>query len=144
MNQTIFFIMLGAPLKNPRWSWGAVRPEDGAVFLRVWQDRMRVYDGSQFAQVTFTTHPGRHRCGPDHGHRERLKQVDRVRDGAPCYLILCHAIDPTAIPRRTRDFNPAEVFPGGRVVELDGDWWVQMLPGMAVQEVMLSLAGDRA
>lgn len=53
MNQTAFFEMLGAPLKNPRWSWGAVRSEGRVVFLKVWRDQMRTHGGSQFAQVTF-------------------------------------------------------------------------------------------
>lgn len=61
MTQSAFFAMLGAPLHNVRWSWGAVRPEDGAVFLRVWTDRMRPRDDVQFVQVThnhaFLTNP---------------------------------------------------------------------------------------
>ena len=38
MSQTNLFAKLGAPLANPRWSWGAIRTTDGAVFSRVWQD----------------------------------------------------------------------------------------------------------
>jgi len=139
VNQTAFFSMLGAPLANSRWSWGAIRPEDGAVFLRVWEDRIRAHDDAQFAQVTFNA---RFRGRPvSLGHRERLEQVDRVRDGAQCYLIMCRAVDTAARPRRIAWFNADEVFPGGRVVELDGEWWVEILPGVAVRSVIVRPQG---
>jgi hypothetical protein len=133
VNQTEFFEMLGAPLTNPRWSWGAIRPGDGAVFLKVWRDRMRTHDGARFAKVTFHV---TFRDDPDNfRHRARVEQVAQVRAGSPCYLIECEAADPAARPRRIQWFNTAEVFPGGRVVELDGDWWVEMLPAVPVSEV---------
>ncbi|KAB0520533.1 hypothetical protein F7R20_27610 [Pseudomonas brassicacearum subsp. brassicacearum] len=40
---TQFFAALKAPLHMMRRSWGAVR-DDGAVFLRVWQDRCETHD----------------------------------------------------------------------------------------------------
>ncbi len=82
MKQTDFFEMLGAPLTNARWYWGAVRPKDGAVFLKVWQDRMRTHEGGLFAQVTFHARfrddPGNFR------HRVRVGHVAQVRAGSPC------------------------------------------------------------
>src|SRR5262249_47998209 len=115
MNQTAFFAMLGAPLVNSRWSWGAARPMDGTVFLRVWQDQLRAHDGSQFVQVT---HHARFHNGPvNYGYRERLEHVDLIQGGAPCYLIVCEAVDPAAKPRRVTRFNATEVFPGGRRVD---------------------------
>ena len=141
MNQKAFFNMLGAPLVNSRWSWGAVRPADGVVFLRVWKDKMRSHDRSEFAQVTFYA---RFRGRATHGHRERIEQIARVRDGTPCYMILCEAVDSSARPRRIKRFDAAELFPGGRVVELDGEWWIEMLPGQPVVDVRLSPAGAPA
>jgi hypothetical protein len=52
MTQTEMFKRLGAPLANPRWSWGRVRADDQAVFLRVWQDRKIKQDGHWFMMVT--------------------------------------------------------------------------------------------
>jgi hypothetical protein len=139
MNQTDFFEMLGAPLTNPRWSWGAIRPEDGTVFLRVWADQMRMHSGSRFVQVTRPEWVG----GP--AYSERLQHVDRIRDGARCYLIICEATDPSVIsPRKIKQFNDTKVLPGGRLVNLDGDWWVEVLPGVPVKEVRLRLEGGRA
>jgi hypothetical protein len=141
MKQKAFFEMLSAPLTNYRWSWGAVRTKDGAVFLRVWQDELAVQDGSQFARMTrHTAFIGRsNNCG----YRERLKHVERIRGGAPCYLIKCEAMDLTESPRRVRRFNADRVFRGGRVVERDGDSWVEVLVGVPVGEVKLSPTGGR-
>jgi len=141
MNQKAFFNRLGAPLVNSRWSWGAVRSDDGAVFLRVWKDKMRTHEDTEFAQVTFYA---RFHGRPTHGHRERIEQVDLVRDGAPCYMILCEAVDTTVRPRRIKRFNSNEIFRGGRVVQLDGEWFVEMLPAVPVSEIAHSQAGARA
>ena len=127
--------MLGAPLTNFRWSWGAVRSADGAVFLRVWEDHIRTQDGTQFAQLTYHARFRDHPVNP--GHRERLEHVARIREGATCYLILCRAVDATVRPRRIGWFNAAEVFPGGRIVESGGECWVEMLPGVDIREATL-------
>lgn len=116
--------MLGAPLKNTRWLWGAVRPADGAVFLRVWDDRKRVFDGSVFVQIT---HDAAYRDNSGNpGYRERGQHVDLVRAGAPCYLVMCEAVNTTERPRRVARFNTTEVFEGGRVQEAAGDWWIEI------------------
>ena len=74
MNQTDLFGGFGAPLANPRWSWGAVR-SDGTVFLRVWEDQTRTHDGSRYVRVT-----RQERHNPEHpGHQERLEHVALVR-----------------------------------------------------------------
>ena len=133
VNQTALFALLGAPLINSRWSWGAVRPSDGAVFLRVWQDRMRELDGRQFVQVTHHARYGHD--SPNPGYRERGRHVDQVRGGSVCYLVMCEAVDPGARPRKVQRFNDTEVFPGGRLAEVDGEWWVEVMPGVPVGEV---------
>jgi len=140
MNQTEFFEWLGAPLVNSRWSWGAVRKADGAVILRVWEDRMRIHSGLQFAQLTFNA---RFRDSPVHGHRERLQQVARIRHGAPCLMVLCEAADTTARPRRIADFDGTQLFPGGELIETDGEWWIEVLPGIPIDDARV-VAGQPA
>jgi hypothetical protein len=141
VNQSTLFQKLGAPLANNRWSWGAVR-SDGTVFLRVWKDRIRIHDGSHFVQVTHhKSHDSDTPANP--GHRERLEHVSRIQGGAPCYLIICEAEDTESRPRRVQCFNELEVFPGGRVAELDGEQWVEQLPGVPVDEVAPSPVEER-
>jgi hypothetical protein len=133
MTLKALFEMLGAPLKNYRWSWGAVRPREGAVFLRVWEDRKRLYAGSQYVQVTHLAH---YRDNESNlGHRERQEHVNLIHSGAPTYLVFCKAVDEHQRPRRVSRFNRNQVFPGGRVVELDGETWVEVLSPVPVKAV---------
>lgn len=130
MNMTDLFRGFGAPLVNPRWSWGAVR-SDGTVFLRVWEDQIRTHDGSQYVRVTYQNSHNPERLG----HQERLKHVDLVRRGASCYMIMCVARDVNASHRKISSFNRDEVFVGGNIVELDGDCWIQITGQVSVQSV---------
>jgi len=132
MTQKAFFEMLGAPLVNARWSWGAVREADRVVLLRVWQDNVRTYENKQFVRIL---HGISNRAGrSQHGRRERVEHVERIRGGARCFLIMCEAEDTAARPRRVRRFNAEEVFPGGSVRQIDGDVWVELFPGVSVEE----------
>lgn len=133
MTQSAFFAALGAPLANVRWSWGAVRPHDGAVFLRVWKDRRRSRDGVTFVKVThnhaYVTNQG------NPGYRERQRPVGLIRQGAPSYLVMCEVVDPDARPHKIASFDTREVFPGGRIIEEDGEFWIEVLPGAPVEQV---------
>lgn len=133
MTQSAFFTRLGAPLANVRWSWGAVRRGDGAVFLRVWKDRMRRRDGVDFVQVTHNHAYLTNQKNP--GYRERQRHVDLVRAGAPSYLVMCEVEDADATPRKIASFDSREVFPGGRVIEEDGEFWLEVLPGVPAEKV---------
>ena len=136
MRQKALFEYLNAPLRNYRWSWGAVRPGDGAVFLRVWEDRKRPHGGSQFVMVT---HRSKYRDRPSKpAFREREDHIRFVQKGAASYLVFCEAVDTGAEPRKIASFNSSEVFPGGRMVELDGEMWIEVLPGIPIDQAARS------
>ena len=61
------------------------------------------------------------------GYEERLRHLEMLKSGAECYLVMCVAKDPEATPREIASFNKREIFIGGRVIESDGDWWIEML-----------------
>ncbi len=125
MTLTEFFTYLGAPLVNQRWSWGGVRPSDGAVFLRVWQDEGRKLDGSSYTQVTFTKFFADNNSSL--GYAERLQHIESIRSGQPSYMIMCVARDTGASPREVAMFNRDDIFVGGRLVEIDGDYWLERI-----------------
>jgi hypothetical protein len=133
MTLTGLFAFLGAPLANQRWSWGAVRPTDGAVILRVWQDEGRKIDGAAFTQITF--------MGPTEasasnlGYAERLKHVELIRNGAPSYMVMCQALDVKAAPRVVASFDRNDVFVGGRLIDFDGDAWLERIARRPVSSV---------
>jgi hypothetical protein len=127
-----FFSMLDAPLTNARWSWGGVRRIDNAVILRVWQDELRTSNGREFALVlrhVATT------VAPTHGHRERMEHLDLIRGGAPCYLVMCEAVDTKAARRRIRHFNSQDVFSGGALEQWGSDWWIERRGALPVEQL---------
>jgi len=116
---------MGAPLSNSRWSWGGVRSIDGAVVLRVWQDRKRKLDGRWYMMIT---HHSKYENDADNlGYRERNEHVAMLRSGrSSCYMVMCLAEDATSNPRKVASFNDKEVFVGGKVIDYEGDSWVEM------------------
>jgi len=136
MSQAALFRRVGAPLANARWSWGAVREADGAVFLRVWQDRVRRLNDVQFVQLThnveFANDP------TNLGHQERNRQIEMIRQGSQCYLVMCQAADVNVLPRKVRDFNAQEVFPGGILKDFEGETWIELLPRISVRQAQVT------
>ncbi|MBI5038675.1 MAG: hypothetical protein HZC13_02750 [Nitrospirae bacterium] len=132
MTRTEFFkTILGAPMVNSRWSWGAIR-HDGTVFLCVWQNEMRVHDNSNYVKVLYME-GDKHERSP--ARNERRRHVDLVRQGAPCYLIMQVARDVNALPRAIESFDQNTVLVGGDIIELNGDLWIQIEGEKSVEEL---------
>src|SRR4051812_22212864 len=81
--------VLGANLKNARWSWGAVEPLSNRVFLRVWEDEIEHDDGVERILVR-----RRHPRTNSAGYSERDRHIELIRSGAPAFGVLCRAADP--------------------------------------------------
>ena len=122
MSLSGMFTRLGAPLKNVRWSWGSMRASDGVIFLRVWQDRTRKVNEQLYVKISDETLPAYN----DLGRMERREHTNLVRNGSPCYLIMCEAADIQATPRAVQSFNRNEIFQTGELIQLDGSYWVQL------------------
>jgi hypothetical protein len=74
--------------------------------------------------------------GSDTAYNERSKHVELAKHGAKCYLIMCQADDVDAIPRTIKDFDNETIFPGGKVVQLDNDWFIELLARVPIRTVM--------
>jgi hypothetical protein len=132
MTQKDFFDALDAPLANQRWSWGALR-RDGVAFLRVWQNEVEKQDGAYFVKVTYKRNSKDQRDSA--GYRERLQHVEHIRGGAAAFLIMCVAEDVTAVPRKVKQFDHENVFRGGRLRKIAGEWWIELATRLPVGEV---------
>lgn len=134
MRLSRFFEQLGAPMTNVRWSWGAQRATDGAVFLKVWQDRARVEDGRELMLLD------RHRDDPkaskNLGYRERVRHIQAVRSGSRCYMVVCVARDVSAHPRSIKEFDDRTLLVGGELVENGGDVWIEVVGRKPTSEVI--------
>lgn len=123
--------MLGAPLKNPRWSWGAVRSDDKVVFLRVWKDEIEQYNGSQYVQIL---NNDKWKAKPNsRGYSDRVKHVKMIEQGSQCYLIKCEAVD--KIKRRIKNFEKDEVFLGGRI-KRNGNCLIELIRSVPTHQIM--------
>ena len=91
-------------------------------------------DGRRFVQVT---HHDSHGIDvTNSGDQERLQHIERIRQGATCYLVMCQATDVNATPRVVKQFNEQEVFSAGGVVELDGDLWIGLGSRVPLRQAM--------
>lgn len=133
MSQKELFERLRAPLANARWSWGAVRPSDGVVFLRVWQDESKRIDGRLFMRITANNY-FQNNDPKNLGWQERLRHVALIRGGSASYMVMCVSIDQSASPREVQSFNKEEIFRGGQVIDTDGDTWLELLARVSVQD----------
>ena len=124
-NLSDYFKRLGAPLVNTRWSWGAVR-EDGSVVLRVWQHDCKKINGIRYVHITEEASDDPHKNQGSAGYSERNDHVQLLKNGAEAYLVMCHAEDPDAKPRKIKGFNSREVFVAGNLLETDGDTWLEI------------------
>jgi hypothetical protein len=119
-----FFASLGAPLKNDRWSWGAVRRSDGVVFLMVWQDECKII--GDIRAVRLLNGMRGEKTYSQMGHNERMAHLDLIRAGASAYLVMCKAVDATAPTRTIEHLNHRELFVLGQL-HYDGvDTWAEM------------------
>lgn len=123
MSLTDLFKKIGAPLANQRWSWGATR-QDGSVVLRVWQDRKEKIDGRWCMMIAH------HEKYIDNekslGYQERLAHIESIKAGAKCYMIMCLAKDVDASPRGIQSFNQKDIFVGGKVIEHNGNTYIEL------------------
>jgi hypothetical protein len=135
-----FFELLGAPLNNRRWSWGAHRA-DGAVFLRQWEtDLVAGDDGREFVVIAHGNAP----AGPrEHGWRERLAHIAAVRGGAPCFLVLCAPMDAKAKAKTVRTFEARSIVVGGQVIDRAGQTLVQVVERRPVAEFLRGGTGGQ-
>jgi hypothetical protein len=130
---TALFQSLGAPLYNHVWSWGAVHPATGTVYLRVWSDEI-IVDGDGRRWVRVANHT-RYHGRASLGYRERMTHLALARGGSPVVLLVHDAADPTARPRRIASFT-GRAFRGGKLTDHTGSTWMEVLAGMQLSSLV--------
>ncbi|MGE3755815.1 MAG: HNH endonuclease [Planctomycetota bacterium] len=103
-----FSDVLGAPLANLRWSWGAHHAERGHVYLRVWEDQIVDIDGVQHVLVA-RDRPGYRSPGT----AERDAHLDLLRAGMPTFGVVCTAKNPSS-----PDYRSIRSFENGYLLRL--------------------------
>ena len=129
MNINRFFTdVLGANLKNTRWSWGAVEPLNHRVYLRVWQDAIEGSGKSSRVHIA-RDKPLRR----SNGFAERLAHIRLIRAGAEGFGVVCTAIDAaTTESRQIASFEEQVLLRFGALIEENGDTYAEILERVAV------------
>lgn len=123
MTLSQFFKAIGAPLKNNRWSWGALSHDRRSIFLRIYDDEIRKFDGKQYVQVTAFE---KFALTSNLGWNERLDHLKKVKAGKSVYLISCVAKDVTQTPRKVKYFDADMLWEGGSLLYKEGDFWLEL------------------
>ena len=120
---------LGAPLKNPRWSWGAINPSTRDVYLRVWDDQRESFGGQDCVLLM-----GPRWNGP--GLSERREHIQAFQEGSRAYAVLCTAQDSQDDTRRIRGFDSVAVALLGKVIEVDGMMYAEIAEFVPIGELV--------
>lgn len=113
---------LGAPLVNARWSWGAISPSTGQVYLRVWDDERGTLRGRRCVRITDGEFPDT----ADPGDRERHAHVQEIERGVKPYCVVLTAVDPRESPRKIKSFDESALLVGGELIkDAEGRFWLE-------------------
>ena len=138
MIQTKLFEELGAPLCNPRWSWGAIRKSDGAIFLRVWEDQKKMLGGKTYIRLTHKQF-FKQKARKHPGNEERLKHINLLKKDYVTFMIMCIVKRPITSPRVIDRLAADKIYCGGTVKEIDGDVWLEIKRTISFEEAKNSL-----
>lgn len=129
---------LGARLRNPRFSWGAVDPRTNRVFLRVWEDEIQTVDGAERVLVARNV-PRRKSAG----YPERLRQIEMINGGASGYGVVCTAKDPTTTEVRViARFDQRDLLRLGTITRDGGDYYARITGRVRIVDVLTEPSGQ--
>jgi hypothetical protein len=123
MNITNFFQhVLGAPLINSRWSWGAVNEGSQQLFLRVWSDHFD--DTKEFIQVDWEK-----RVTTSQGYDQRTAQLRRYQsEDLEAYGVVCDPRDPPGEKlRKIARFDSETLLRLGELKVQGGTTWARVV-----------------
>ena len=128
-------------MANVRTSWGSVSESGGGgcvVFLRVWGDQIKKVNDVHYVRITNRkkrkAQAERGRVKP--GWTERLCHIEMIKNGAKTYCIKCRARDNNADTREIASFDKRECLVGGKLVEREGDYWLEIVGKKPTQEIV--------
>lgn len=112
---TFFRRTLGAPLRNDRWSWGAMNESTGQLYLRVWADQREEVDGVPCFLLKEHSWATTSRGSP-----ERQRQIELMKQGAQAFGVVCVARNIHAPHRTIKNFDSESLVRLGSPIERGG------------------------
>jgi hypothetical protein len=128
---------LGANVKNPRWSWGAVEPMFDRIYLRVWADQFKTIEGKEHILVDRDDYFEGYQSN---GIKERRDHVQLVRDGAAGYGVVCKPNDNNE-KRKICEFDSKLLLRLGRLRKHQHCTWAEIVTRVSVSELQRRPSG---
>ncbi len=125
-----FTDILGANLRNKRWSWGAIDPITNRVFLRVWEDGV---DDSKH-RVDILTIGDQLRYSSSPGFRERQDHLDLIQRGYERFGVVCKS-DPDAEKREIKSFDETTLLRFGNLIKEGNHIYIKIERRIPVSDV---------
>ena len=141
-NSDFFQNTLGAKLKNVVWSWGAENPDTNQLFLRVWEDDIDRSDEESSDRVLIL---GAYWKRKSPGLPERKRHVEKLRNGAEGYGVVCEAKNPRPLlPRSIAGFNHGFVLKFGELIEDNNGVYARIIDRVPVAEIAAIRTGYKS
>ena len=128
-----FEFVLGAKLKNTRWSWGAVSPVTGRVFLRVWEGQIERRTNTERVRVQ-----DEQWRGPP-GYEERRKHLDIIQSGADAFGVV-YALNDAR--EKFTGFDETVLLHLGKITNRDGRTYAAVVGRVPVAQAVRSTTNN--
>ncbi|WP_186200443.1 HNH endonuclease [Burkholderia gladioli] len=131
-----FSSRLNAPVKNPRWSWGASDDSTNTVFLRLWRDNFGDIDGREAVQVFDPNAPKKPSRTREMSESERLEHIERARHGARLIGVICTSREEgEAATRNLKDYDDKSFAELNGFAERNGATWAFVERWIGAEEI---------
>jgi len=130
--------VLKAKFVNTVWSWGALQPSTGRVFLRVWKDEIIPLDGGRFVYVLDNRTKKSHRLG----WVERARHVGQLRGGATGYGVVCVKRAKRDVNGSIASFDDKQLLKLGELIDDSGKIYARVDGTVAVADLERSISGS--
>lgn len=108
---------LGAPLANPRWSWGSWHEATNRIFLRVWaHDHIEAQDQAQMVRLLREDW-----TRTSAGYNERARHIESIRSGAEAFGVVATAAPRGAGHIRIQSYDSRSLVRLGALVRWEKD-----------------------
>ena len=128
--QQFFTEVLGANLRNQRWSWGAIDPLTNRIFLRVWKDKIENYKNGERVVVG-----NEKRISKSNGHPERIRHLDILKNGAEAYGVVCVDGNPRPKKRTISSFDESSLLKLGKITYERGIIYANIIDRVSVSNI---------
>ena len=117
-----FSEVLGANVRNPRWSWGAVEPICNRIYLRVWADQIKKIGGKECVLIDRDEYFAGYQSN---GIKERRNHVQHIRGGSLGFGIVCEPNDKS--DRKIGEYNSETLLKFGKLKKHNKSTWAEIV-----------------